>query len=119
MVQRSGLATEKQAYTGLNTDRTPGPTLKSVEGYVLIVTGLHEELQEEDLRDAFEEHGEVKNCVLNVDRRTGYVKGYALLEYATKAEAETAIRELNGTELAEKTIQVDWAFKKPPQRSNR
>ena len=49
MVSRSGLATEKQGYTGLASDRTPGPILKSVEGYVIIVTGLHEELQEEDL----------------------------------------------------------------------
>jgi len=46
MVQRSGLATDREMYTGLTTDndRTPGPILKSVEGYVLIVTGLHEEL---------------------------------------------------------------------------
>ena len=75
-----------------------------MEGYVLIVTGLHEELQEEDLMDAFAEYGEVKNCVLNVDRRTGYVKGYALLEYATKPEAEQAIQNLNESDLAGKTI---------------
>jgi len=71
------------------------------------------------LLDTFGEHGEVKNCVLNVDRRTGYVKGYALLEYATKPEAEETIRQLNGSEIAGKPIQVDWAFKKPPQRSSR
>ena len=45
MVSRS----DSGAYTGLTTDRNPGPVLKSVEGYVIIVTGLHEELQEEDL----------------------------------------------------------------------
>ena len=35
-------------YQSLQTDTNPGP-LKSVEGYVIIVTGLHEEMQEEDL----------------------------------------------------------------------
>ena len=116
MVQRSGLATEKQAYTGLTSDRHPGPILQSVEGYVIIVTGLHEELQEEDLQDTFSEHGEIKNCVLNVDRRTGYVKGYALLEYQSVDEAKRAIQELNGSQIAGKSIKVDWAFKKPPVR---
>ena len=116
MVQRSGLATEKQTYTNLSTDRNPGPILKSVEGYVIIVTGLHNELQEEDLQDTFSEYGEIKNCVLNVDRRTGYVKGYALLEYQGMNEAKRAIQELNGTEIAGQTIKVDWAFKKPPVR---
>jgi len=44
MVQRSGSTRDEEIYTGLASDRTPGPILKSVEGYVIIVTGLHEEL---------------------------------------------------------------------------
>ena len=91
---------ERQGYTGLTTDRDPGPVLKSVEGYVLIVTGLQEELQEEDLQDTFSEYGEIKNCVLNVDRRTGYVKGYALLEYEHLEEAKKTIKHFNESELA-------------------
>ena len=94
---------ENSKFVGLTTDNNPGP-LKSVEGYVIMITGLHEELAEEDLQDTFGEHGEIKNCVLNLDRRTGYVKGYALLEYATSDEAKKTIQEFNGKDVAGKTV---------------
>lgn len=106
---------ETSKYVGLTTDNNPGP-LKSVEGYVLMITNLHEEMQEEDLQDTFGEHGEIKNCVLNLDRRTGYVKGYALLEYASSDEAKKTIAAFNGKEVAGKEVKVDWAFKKPAKK---
>ena len=83
------------------------------------MTGLNEEIQEDDLQDAFADYGEVKRCTLNVDRRTGYVKGYALLEYEQLEEAKKAISKLDSSELAGRQIQVDWAFKKPPSSSRR
>ena len=54
--------------------------------------------------------------MLNLDRRTGYVKGYALLEYASLDEAKQTIEDFNETDYLGKTIRVDWAFKKPPRR---
>src|SRR4051794_32863141 len=90
--------------------------LLAVEGWILIVRNIHEESNEDDLYELFADHGDIKQLHLNLDRRTGYVKGYALVEYGSFKEAETAINTLNGHMVHEQPIAVDWAFKLPPQQ---
>uniref|UniRef100_A0A5B7BV47 RNA-binding protein 8A n=1 Tax=Davidia involucrata TaxID=16924 RepID=A0A5B7BV47_DAVIN len=87
---------------------------RSIEGWIVLITGVHEEAQEDDLYNVFAGFGEVKNLHLNLDRRTGFVKGHAFIEYGDFVAAQDAISRMNGAEFLTQTISVDWAFCKGP-----
>ena len=91
-----------------------GP-VKSVEGWIVFVWNVHEEAQEEDILDAFGEYGDVRNIHVNLDRRTGFVKGYVLIEYAERKEADTAIKAMNGADMLGQTLGCDFAFREGPR----
>ncbi|CAL9192810.1 unnamed protein product [Musa hybrid cultivar] len=46
----------------------------AIEGWIILVTRVHEEAQEDDLHNAFHQFGQVKKLHLNLDRGTEFVK---------------------------------------------
>ena len=69
-----------------------------MEGWVIFVTGVHEEAAEEDLLDKFCEYGEVINIQVPLDRRTGFVKVF--VEHTTP-HSRLTLRPHSQTRVAE------------------
>jgi len=86
----------------------------------IFIGNLSGEVTEADLRAAFGPFGKIDSAVIIKDKYSGQSKGFAFVEMPSKAEAQAAIEELNGTPLKGKTLTVNEARPmeaRPPRQS--
>ena len=75
----------------------------------LYVGNLSFETTENDLQDLFEQHGQVSEVSLIMDRVTSKSRGFAFVTMNDNSQAEAAMAALNGKELSGRTITVSEA----------
>ncbi len=82
----------------------------------IYVGNLSYEMNEEDLRSSFEDHGGVDSAKIIMDRETGRSKGFGFVEMPDESEATAAIRELNEAMVNGRPLKVNEA--KPRREFN-
>jgi len=73
-------------------------------------------LQESELKEFFEEYGEVSAARIITDKFSGRSKGFGFVEMPDDEQAKKAIAELDGAEVDGRTIVVNQAEEKKESR---
>ena len=84
----------------------------------IYVGNLSYETTEQDLKQEFEAFGAVDTVSVITDKHSGRSKGFAFIEMSSKSEGETAITNLNGKMLDDRTIVVNEARPRTDNRSS-
>lgn len=82
---------------------------KGINRMNIYVGNLLFDVGESDLREAFEQFGQVTEVRLIMDKYTGKSKGFGFIEMPSKDEAEKAIAEMNGKEFMGRALNVNEA----------
>ncbi len=75
----------------------------------IYVGGLPYSATEEELQNLFAKSGTVTSVSVITDRYTGQAKGFGFVEMSSDAEADAAIKALNGTTMGGRTLTVNEA----------
>ena len=65
----------------------------------IYVGNLSRDVSTEDLRQAFEAHGEVNSVNIIKDKFSGQSKGFGFVDMPDNSEADKAIKALNGSDI--------------------
>lgn len=78
-------------------------------GTKLFVGSLPWAVNDDSLKTAFAQFGNVVSAKVIVDRETGKSRGFGFVEMGDESEASAAIKALNGSQLAGRNIVVNEA----------
>jgi RNA recognition motif-containing protein len=73
-------------------------------------------MKEDELKNAFGQYGEVVSVKIIIDKRTGKSKGYGFVEMGSDADADAALSNMNGKELAGRNVKVNKANSQTEQK---
>lgn len=74
-------------------------------------------MQDNDLKELFEEYGEVTDAKIIKDKFSGRSKGFGFVEMSDDNNAQQAIEELNGAEVNGRAIVVNKAEERKERSS--
>jgi cold-inducible RNA-binding protein len=75
----------------------------------LYVGNLPYEIAEAELQELFARAGSVESVSVMRDQATGRARGFAFVEMSSDEEAQTAIRELNASQVGGRSLTVNEA----------
>ena len=75
----------------------------------LYVGNLPYEVGETELQELFGQKGSVESVTVMRDQATGRARGFAFVEMGSDEEAQTAIRELNASQIGGRSLTVNEA----------
>ena len=84
-------------------------------GNKLYVGNLPYSYRDDDLLQAFSEHGTVTSAKVMMERDTGRSKGFGFVEMGDDAQAQTAIEAMNGQQIGGRGLVVNEARPMEPR----
>ena len=84
----------------------------------IYVSNLSFNVQDEDLRDYFQDYGEVTSAKVITDKFTNRSRGFGFVEMPDKTAAQKAIKELDGATVDGRAIKVNEARPKEERSNN-
>ncbi|XP_039035641.1 glycine-rich RNA-binding protein 2, mitochondrial-like isoform X2 [Hibiscus syriacus] len=81
----------------------------------VFVGGISFQTDDQGLREAFSQYGEVVEARVIVDRETGRSRGFGFVTYTSTDDASSAIQALDGQVLHGRQVRVNYAAERAPR----